>query len=474
MVAVNQAYIQDASLQAQRAKKNILLIHMPQWNISQPPMGIAYVGSYLRFAGYQVTCRDLSIEMFDALPEQKKYLMSDSGEQYLWIEKDKYYAQIHEHVEEFIQLWAKEIIEAKPDAIGFTALISNIFPTEEIIKLIRPALPEVKIIVGGPLVTRYDSGYDDIQNEFIDFVVTDEGEETCLDLLDNIFFRKEPFNAIEGLLYKESGQTVDTGPRKLIDDISTLPFPAYCDFNTEMYAETAIPILGSRGCIFACTFCSETVFWKRFRYRKAENIADEMEHQLQNFKTNYFYIVDSLINGNMQELERLCDIILERGLDVNWGGKASIRTQMTREILDKMYAAGCKNVEYGIESGSPKVLRDMRKGFTTPIADRVLKDTFEAGIKVGCFFLVGFPTETEEDYKQTKYFIKKHEKHINHITPGWGCGIPPGSDVYENPDKYGVTLDGLEWYSEHSTREIRDQRVQDFRAFCHSLDMEVY
>ena len=169
----------------------------------------------------------------------------------------------------------------------------------------------------------------------------------------------------------------------------------------------------------------------------------------------------------MKELIKMCNIIINEGIDIKWGGKASIRTQMTREVLELMAKAGCTNVQYGIESGSPKVIREMRKGFTVPIAKRVIKDTHEAGINVGCFFLVGFPTETDNDYRETKHFISDIQPYLNHIIPGFGMGILPGSEVHDNPEKFGIKYDEHgTWYTEHVTPEIVRERVKDFRAFC--------
>jgi anaerobic magnesium-protoporphyrin IX monomethyl ester cyclase len=250
--------------------------------------------------------------------------------------------------------------------------------------------------------------------------------------------------------------------------------PVYDLFPLDKYKSICIPILGSRGCIFKCSFCSETVLWKRFRYRTAENLIEEFKFHLKNFGTNSFYIVDSLINGNMKELVKFCKIVIKENLDISWGGKASIRTQMSKEILTLMAKAGCTNIQYGIESGSPQVIRDMRKGFTVDIAKRVLRDTYEAGIFTGTFFLVGFPTETEEHYQETKQFLKDIECYIDEVIPGFGMGIQPGSEVYNDQDKFGISWNEKgEWFTKHSTIEQRENRVSDFRKFCNRLNVTI-
>ena len=458
-----------------RSNKKILLLHLPQWDLSQPPMGIAYVGAYLKNAGYQVSYRDFCIEMYHTLPKDKKDLLEGINVQ-SWVNEQKYEKHLHDIVSSYFDVWILQVLKSNPDVLGFTTLTSNIFPTLRFIKRIKKLKPSLKIIVGGPFVARYDGGLDVASHKEIDFIITDEGEETALELIDNIFTKEKDYKDIKGILYlDENNNTIDTGARELIADISSIPFPNYEGLKIELYRDAAIPILGSRGCIFACTFCSETVFWKRFRYRPAENIVAEMEYHLSYVKnTHFFYIVDSLINGNMKELEKMCDLLIEKKIKCYWGGKASIRTQMTREILDKMYRAGCRNLTYGIESGSPKVLRDMRKGFTIPIAERVLKDTKDVGIESGAFFLVGFPTETNDDYELTKDFLLKNQSSLDYVVPGWGCGLLKGSEIAEKTEKFGIVFDETgEWQTKEAPSHERGVRINDFREFCSNLEVKV-
>ena len=88
--------------------------------------------------------------------------------------------------------------------------------------------------------------------------------------------------------------------------------------------------------------------------------------------------------------------------------------------------------------------------------------------------LIGFPTESEADYQMSKAFLKAHEPYIDRITPGWGCGIQRGSDLEVNQKEYGVYWKDGQWYSENTSPEIRGRRLDDFRKFCHSLDVAVH
>ncbi|MFT6633946.1 MAG: radical SAM superfamily enzyme YgiQ (UPF0313 family) [Bacteriovoracaceae bacterium] len=453
----------------------IYLAHMPQWNISQPPMGISYIGSYLAHSGYNIMLSDFSIELYSQLSEDMKYIM-DSGDYHMnWIAPNLFKNEVFPKIESFIEECFQKIKQSNPRIVGFSVLTTNYLPTIELAKKIKTFNPKIKIILGGPFVTRYEGAPDAVKLKCIDFVVPDEGEETCNELV-GVLLKEEinDFKNIKGLMFMEGDKIIDTGTREMIADINSIPYPVYDLFPLDKYKSICIPILGSRGCIFKCSFCSETVLWKRFRYRTAENLIEEFKFHLKNFGTNSFYIVDSLINGNMKELVKFCKIVIKENLDISWGGKASIRTQMSKEILTLMAKAGCTNIQYGIESGSPQVIRDMRKGFTVDIAKRVLRDTYEAGIFTGTFFLVGFPTETEEHYQETKQFLKDIECYIDEVIPGFGMGIQPGSEVYNDQDKFGISWNEKgEWFTKHSTIEQRENRVSDFRKFCNRLNVTI-
>jgi radical SAM superfamily enzyme YgiQ (UPF0313 family) len=448
---------------------------MPQWNISQPPMGISYIGSYLKHNGHNIMLSDFSIELYSQLQEEMKYIM-DSGSYHLnWIDPSKFNSEVLPKINHFIEDCFNKIKDANPRVVGFSVLTTNYLATIEVAQKLKAHDPKIVIILGGPYVTRYEAAPDAVKMNCIDFVVPDEGEETCNELVNAILSEeKTDFKEIKGLMFMDGHETIDTGSRQMIADINSIPYPKYDLFPLEKYKTICIPILGSRGCIFKCSFCSETVLWKRFRFRTAENLIAEFKFQLNNFDTNTFYIVDSLINGNMKELIKFCELVIEEGLSISWGGKASIRTQMTKETILLMAKAGCTNIQYGIESGSPEVIRDMRKGFTVDIAKRVLRDTYEAGIHTGTFFLVGFPTETEKHYNETKQFLKDIECYIDEVIPGFGMGIQPGSEVYNDQDKYGIKWNSNgQWFTDHSTILEREERVNDFRYFCNRLNVSI-
>lgn len=478
-------------------KKLITLSLLPQWSINQPPIGIAYLTSYLRNGGYEVLQRDFSIEMYSRLPKEKKYIC-ESLHHENYLDHDRFFSTFAPDVMPYIDEWASELALCESPILGFTVLSSNRVPTQLLIERIKKLSPEKIIIIGGPHCTRYEGGYAMATFPGVDYVVPDEGEEVLLEMLDVLtsgggqhemsqvkgvlFLRHDEVNqpsrlvsttVNKGIVTFKDERVTDTGERALINDINSLPIPMFDDFNLSLYDEISLPILGSRGCIYKCTFCSETVLWKRFRFRTGRSIFAEFK--LQYFLTGVksYYVVDSLINGSIPELENLCDRLIAAKLPLYWGGKVSIRKEMTRELLQKMRLAGCRNLDYGIESGSPKIIRDMKKGFKLPTASQVLKDSAEVGIDVGIFMMVGFPTESAEDYQLSKDFIRDHKPFLHHVTAGYGFGVQPGSETYIEQEKYGIRWKNGEWFSDEVTPEIVKFRVQDFRSYCQEIGVLV-
>ncbi len=446
------------------------LAHLPQWCVEQPPLGIAYLTGFLKAKGYEVRQVDFSVQLFAELPTDQKHFL-DSSFCLNWLNEREYNEVVLPVISPWIEKWEQELAQSPATIIGFTMLTTSKRCTLQVIKRLRELSPNKFIVVGGPHVTRYEGGPEVLADPNVDVIVPGEGEEVFFELV-KAHLENQPIDQIPGLMFKRDGQTVDTGERKLIQSISELPFPEFAGFDLHNYRSLTLPILGSRGCIYKCAFCSETVLWRRFRFRTGENLFQELKKHSEELGVKSFYIVDSLINGNIKELEVLCDRIIESGLEIYWSGKASIRRQMTPDLLQKMRKAGCHGMDYGLESGSAQVVKDMKKGFDLPTARQVLHDTYAAGIQVGLFLLAGFPTETEEYFEETLTFLKENETNITRVTTGFGMGIQAGSDVQLNQDHYGIYWKDGEWYSASTTPDIRADRLKRLKEFCSTLDVQ--
>jgi anaerobic magnesium-protoporphyrin IX monomethyl ester cyclase len=150
---------------------------------------------------------------------------------------------------------------------------------------------------------------------------------------------------------------------------------------------------------------------------------------------------------------------------------------MTGGLLKKMKKAGCTYLVYGVESGSDEVLSMMNKRINRRLIVKTLRRTHSAGIKANINMIIGFPTETEHNFRESLDLIKKNKKYINFIYAGGGCTIPENADVGRHPEKYGVywkkKLRHWDWYSRDTTPELRKTRLRTFVDFCKEFHLGV-
>jgi len=262
---------------------------------------------------------------------------------------------------------------------------------------------------------------------------------------------------------------IENAPRGMIKDLDVLAPPDYSDFKVHSYVRRALPLVSSRGCVNRCTFCADSPLWKTYRFCSAQKVVDDIKVLVKTFGIHEFEFADSLFNGHIARVGEICDLIIRSGLEIQWSAKVAFHQGMDLELLKKMRKAGCTSLAYGVESGSPRVLSHMRKNMDLALAGRVIRDTFLAGIEANCFFLIGYPTETEEDFSMTLDFIKKNAKHIHSFAQVTGCHIEEDSFLGRHLEENGILRKEDGWHSKESTPEIRKNRLQRFKALAREL-----
>ena len=342
-----------------------------------PPLGLAYIAAILRNHNHSVRIIDMNVETKD--------------------------------LEELEKICEKE----QPDIVGISSATITYNTCINILKRIKNVIPSAIRIVGGPHASI-------LPHEFVnysDFVVIGEGEYTMLELVKTLENGEDPSN-IEGLLFKKDGKIVETGPRPLITCLDNLPFPARDLLHMEAYNDNKGAILTSRGCPFNCIFCnSYLIFGKKFRARSPKNVVDEIEYLVKKYNVHVIRVLDDMFTLNRKRVIEICNEILNRGLNIEWELTNGTRVnKVDKELLEKMHEAGCYRIYYGIESGSEKVLKMLRKGIKLDQVRRVVKWTKEIGIEVGGFFMIGGPGETTETLKETEKFIDELNLDYVHLS----------------------------------------------------------
>jgi len=443
---------------------HILLLQCPPWDFCLPPLGVAYLSGYLRARHYDIGVFDLNIALYNLASEDQKCLWEQKNADH-WVREDLF-QQTWGHLAENTEKCLKNILEERySSSIGLSVNFSGIRFAGEVLKIISRLAPHARIIVGGwGCVTGHMRGL--FPKDLVDVFVIGEGEETLEEVL-KIFREDKEGKGVRGAIFTGS-EDVAWVPRSPIRDLDTIPWPTFEEFDLKQYKCSALPLMTSRGCIGRCAFCNDWPLSSPYRSHSADNIFKSIQYHVEHNQRDVFSFKDLLCNGDIKQLCRLCDLIIHSGLKVHWNSQAIARSEMSPEVLRKLRDSGCDTLIYGIESFSNNVLRRMRKTFTKEIAEKVIRETCEAGIRVMINIIVGFPHETEEDFEETLDGIARNRAYIAQVAAVSVCLVNNDAELDLYPQRYGVIMPedmeirAKKWVSVdgHNTYEVRRQRAK--------------
>ena len=339
---------------------------------------------------------------------------------------------------------AEAISKKSPKYVGISTCTLDIYATSDLAERIKRIQPNITIIVGGPHITAVP---EETMRRFsaIDIGVIGEGEATIIDLIDSIEKKNnKPLSDVEGIIYREGKNILRTKPRPFIEDLDSLPLPAWDllpDLNKHYFppawsANTGhtSTITTSRGCPFQCTYCDRQVFGNRARYHSAEYVMNMFKTLYFKYNINYFRIGDDNFMINKDRLFKICDIILKENLKIRWSCLARADF-IESKMLQAMKKAGCWSIAFGVETGSQRIHDIEKKHIKLEQIEKGVALTRKAGIKTIGFNIIGHPTETVNDIKKTIDFNKKikiDEFKTQFMVPF------PGTEIYRDAEKYGT------------------------------------
>ena len=332
------------------------------------------------------------------------------------------------------------IREKSPDIVGITSFTETRHHALKTAAIVKEVDPKIKTIMGGVHATLM---YRQVMEHYpyIDIISLGESENTAVELMGALESRGD-LSKVNGIVFRRDGETVVTGKRELIKDLDSLPFPNYDDLDLTIYKEgyhfgrgkSRFSIVTSRGCQFSCIFCATHPVWGNWRPRSAKNVLDEMEWLVRDHGAEIFSIADDLFTFNRERTIEICEGIVNRGLHIQWS--AQTRTDcVTPEILKLMKEAGCKVLQFGVESGSPTILKNLNKKEKIDVAFNALTWAKAAGIQTQCNIIVGGPGENKATIKETKDFIKKTRP----VYIGPSClRMFPGTELWQRGEAQGL------------------------------------
>lgn len=352
------------------------------------------------------------------------------------------------------QLSREDVLEKARDAdiVALTCYTDFRFQCFDFAKKIRETNPFCKIVVGGPHATPMAEG---IINHypFVDGVVRLEGEETLLDIVN-----KKEWVEIEGITWRKEGKAITNPDRPLIKNIDGL----YYDYSmtmdyirnwkdrevsAELQSLNHLPVIASRGCPFLCTYCSANKLGgKVWRSLSPEELVNRMEVWVKEYNIGYLRFYDALFTGNKERTLRICDLIESKKLKVDF--RIDVRVGTDKEVLKRLRKAGCSVVGFGVESGSDRMLKKMRKGITREQIERTIADCRDLDFWMLGFFMTSLPGETEEDSQRTAELFK----YFDVFNLQFFKIYPNTADYYELVGKKEIN-DNI-WFDENHPRDL--------------------
>ncbi|MFC1453110.1 B12-binding domain-containing radical SAM protein [Verrucomicrobiota bacterium] len=327
----------------------------------------------------------------------------------------------------------------------------------EIVRAVRERLAAVPVAVmeNTQAVTAYSLRrvQESLYDLGVDYVITGEAEERGVELLRHLAAgdAREDVPEIDGIGVRRGGTTFYTPPRRFVQDLDSVPFPAWDLFPVSNYwrlryahgpLETGryLPLLTSRGCPYPCRFCiiPETN-GRKWRARTAANVVDEMAHFRDSLGVREFHVEDVDPTVNDGRTREICEEIIRRDLGVTWklASGTKVETIKDEETVGLLAQAGCTYVSISPETGSPAVLSSMNKPFDLDHAVRMVRKMNAVGIASQACFVLGFPGETDDDLLSTRKLVRRLTKvgvdeiALFIVTPA------PGSEIFESFSGYG-------------------------------------
>ena len=367
-----------------------------------------------------------------------------------------------------------------PDLVGVSVLANEFAITGHVAcRAVKAVSPEIVTVLGGVYPTSRPK--DAIADPAVDYVAIGEGEYLFRDLLEHLEGRG-PLPS-RGLAYRDGARTVIQERAPFIADLDSLPYPAfelidYGRYATQVYkhivdAPRALPfakMITSRGCPIGCTFCQvEAISGKQTRYQSPQRVVDEMEWLVKEYGVKAIEFLDDNFLGRPARSREIFSEMIRRRIPVVWNAMNVSAFYLSEDLLELMREAGCQYVSIAVESGVPRVLKELiHKPIDLAHVKRLVAKARALGLDTSTLWVVGSPGETWDEILTTIRMIEEIDAHyakINMATPYPGTKLfdMAVAGGYLSPD---FSFDDLAWgQATFSTEEFSAAELTILRAF---------
>lgn len=386
------------------------------------PLGLAYLAAALEDTNHRLSILDV-----DAM---QKGTDLDFSDEYRKLELYRQGLNDSEH-----KVWQDVLSvleDFQPDLVGITAMTTKFGSVLKTAEIIKKYSPKCTVIAGGPHPTFLPE--QTLKSGHIDAAVRGEGELTFPNLI-KAMENGENLEKVKGISFRKNGEIIHNVSQEFIENLDWIRYPARRFLrNPENYtSEDMGVIMTSRGCPFNCSYCCH-MWHKKVRNRSVENIIGEIKQVKQEYKTRQFEFKDDSFTLNRNRIIELCERIISANLRINWS--CTTRANLIdEELVAIMKKAGCNVVKLGIETGSERILKETKKGVTIEQMKKAAELLNSHRIFWSGYFMMGLPTETEEDIRKTYEFMKE----LNPFYAGLGVYNPfPKTELFDQAVQMGL------------------------------------
>jgi hypothetical protein len=429
-------------------------------------ISLAYPNSYLSFIQFEM------------------YYSTQSTEQILKAVQDP---SLNLYIDFYMRHIISGLIREAPQVVGISiAAVSQVIPGLTLAYLLKRAIKNVHIVIGGTYFTNLRENL--IHNtrlfSLVDSIILYEGETALTKLVDCLESGRK-LTAVPNLIFKTGGKIV-VNDNVWVENLDELPTPTFEGLPLQLYfsPHPVLPLYASRGCYWKqCAFCNHSAYiGNQYRLRSATKVKADMEELIQKYHCHTVGLVDLALSPSA--MSRLATAIIDSGLQINWYCMTRFEKELDQPLCVTLAKSGCKMLQFGLESGSSRVLTLMDKGVNPDLIETVLAVSSQAGIGnfVSCF--IGFPTETLQEAKETIGLIRRNLKNIIAISIG-SFNLDRNSMIHCNPGRYKIrelfqkNHYDLSWGFNYRVEEGLSQQeattiAHRFKQSCQNSYMELF
>lgn len=412
---------------------DILFCSAPGTFDMRPILAPAVLKAAANNAGFASMALDLNIEIHNLIIKNPRQQLIRE-----FFELQKIHDDIGEDIGNLIDHCANRIIGLNPRILGLSLLTQDSqFFTVWLCYHLKILAPNLKIVIGGSGIKNF------IAESKINFAELLKSKG----YIDDYINGDGEYSIIEYLKNNLNSPGINSGTWEPIKNLNLLPYSDFSDYDFSQYHERGIPICDSRGCVRTCEFCDIIEHWKKYQYRTADNIFDEMQYQIKQHNITTFFFYNSLTNGNMKEFQKLLDLICDYNdknpaAQISWDGYFIVRSkkQHSDELWQKIKKSN-GSLLLGIESVIEKVRIALGKNFTNDDIDYHLDMAKKYSVPLILLLIVGYPTETRQDFEFTKKWFQDRRYYarnpIQKVTFALSA-ILPNTKLERKQEEYGI------------------------------------